>query len=303
MISLILSDVINSPIDLIASGPTVQDPSSPQQCLDLFQKLQIITKVPQSVIELLKHKVNSSYMTRQADQNVNNAQNVIVGSNKIAMNAAFNYAKELGYNPHILTLSLEGTSLKAGTLFANLAHFICEIMQNRSNRGHNRNQLTNLEISLIQEGIDKSTIREITQLAADAANEKPVCILAGGETVVDVRGQGRGGRNQEIALAAGLCLDVIAKNNKSMSDKFCVQLLSGGTDGQDGPTDATGAFADVGLIARAQRQSLDAAQFLLDNNSYVFYDKLESGKDHFKIGMTGTNVMDVQVLLIKQVNN
>jgi len=113
----------------------------------------------------------------------------------------------------------------------------------------------------------------------------PACILSGGETTVTLKGQGKGGRNQEFSLAAALEID-------GWKD---LVLLSAGTDGTDGPTDAAGAFADGETIRRGKDEGLDARTFLQENDSYSFFEKLG---DLLITGPTGTNVMDLRIMLI-----
>ncbi len=115
--------------------------------------------------------------------------------------------------------------------------------------------------------------------------KKPACIISGGETTVTIEGKGLGGRNQEFVLAAALDID-------GLND---VVILSGGTDGNDGPTDAAGAFADGTTISRAGKLGLNAYEYLCDNNSYNFFKPLG---DLLITGPTNTNVMDLRVLLI-----
>jgi hydroxypyruvate reductase len=113
----------------------------------------------------------------------------------------------------------------------------------------------------------------------------PACLLSGGETTVTIKGQGLGGRNQEFALAAAL----------RMSDAGKVVLLSAGTDGTDGPTDAAGAFADSSTLSRAAALQLDPGKYLAENDSYHLFERLG---DLYKTGPTNTNVMDLRVLLV-----
>lgn len=113
----------------------------------------------------------------------------------------------------------------------------------------------------------------------------PICILAGGETTVRVTGHGKGGRNQEFAL-------VVAQE---LAGEDCWALLSAGTDGIDGPTDAAGAFVDGHTISRAQAYGLDPAHTLAENDSYHFFMTLG---DLFTPGPTGTNVMDMKIALL-----
>ena len=113
----------------------------------------------------------------------------------------------------------------------------------------------------------------------------PACVISGGETTVTIRGKGLGGRNQEFVLASALEI-------QELKD---VVVLSGGTDGTDGPTDAAGAIADVNTVVRAEQLGLDATAYLEDNDSYHFFEKLE---DLLITGPTNTNVMDLRLILV-----
>ncbi len=117
------------------------------------------------------------------------------------------------------------------------------------------------------------------------SGRRPVCLLSGGETTVTLRGKGLGGRNQEFVLAAIL----------AMGSNGPVTILSAGTDGIDGPTDAAGAIADSTTLARAAALGLDAPRFLENNDSYHFFQPLDA---LLKTGPTGTNVADVRIILI-----
>ncbi len=124
------------------------------------------------------------------------------------------------------------------------------------------------------------------------AGDRPRCLLAGGETTVTVKGTGTGGRNQELALAFAVEIAGIAG----------ISLLSGGTDGTDGPTDAAGAAVDGGTAEKARTAGLDPAAFLGNNDSYSFFSRLDAladEKHHLKTGPTGTNVMDLQIILVE----
>jgi hydroxypyruvate reductase len=119
----------------------------------------------------------------------------------------------------------------------------------------------------------------------------PVCVLAGGETTVTVTGQGRGGRNQECALAMAQALAGLDRH---------IVAASIGTDGIDGPTDAAGALVDPTTIARGRARGLDPDRHLDDNNSYAFFDALG---DLVRTGPTGTNVGDLQIILRRTPNS
>ena len=132
----------------------------------------------------------------------------------------------------------------------------------------------------------------LTELAGMRPGERR-CLLCGGETTVTVRGAGLGGRNQELALAFALEIEGVAG----------VLLLSAGTDGTDGPTDAAGAMVDGTTAALARRVGLDAHRALEDNDSYGFFRLLDAATGaccHYLTGPTGTNVMDVQIVLLNK---
>jgi glycerate 2-kinase len=136
------------------------------------------------------------------------------------------------------------------------------------------------EIARVHSGIAKE-IR-----ATGRPVKTPACVISGGEPTVTIRGKGLGGRNQEFALAAAL--DIAGLQN--------VVILSAGTDGTDGPTDAAGAIADGTTLARAQALGLNAPAFLANNDSYRFF---EATGDLIKTGPTGTNVADIQLVLVR----
>jgi glycerate 2-kinase len=128
------------------------------------------------------------------------------------------------------------------------------------------------------------------ELGAMQPNERR-CLLCGGETTVVVRGSGKGGRNQEFALVFGLGIESWQG----------VSMLSAGTDGTDGPTDAAGAMVDGSTITQAKKLGLDPLSYLANNDSYAFFRQLDSASGthcHFKTGPTGTNVMDIQIVLL-----
>jgi len=148
--------------------------------------------------------------------------------------------------------------------------------------------------TMILSTVIQGEAREVARVHAAIAREiavsgrpvaRPACVISGGETTVTIRGKGLGGRNQEFALAAAI--EIAGLRN--------AVILSAGTDGIDGPTDAAGAIADGTTIARAQALGLDASEFLANNDSYSFFEPLG---DLIKTGPTGTNVADIQLILV-----
>jgi glycerate kinase len=254
VITLILSDVLGDPIDIIASGPTVPDMSTKRDCLEIIERLEAGRDLPVNVVKYLNSENHG-----EESLDFSHVNNIIIGNNTVAIDGASLMARELGYDVIIHDTSVTGEARDIGKRYATLG-------------------ISSVETPQLSVGMkDKS--------------KKPVCILGAGETTVSVRGKGRGGRNQELALAAAI------EMNESPCEEHRL-LLSAGTDGQDGPTPAAGAYAFPKLVTMATAQGLDAMTYLKNNDSFSFYSRFENGKYLVNTGLTGTNVMDLQVLLL-----
>ncbi|QVL32795.1 DUF4147 domain-containing protein [Telmatocola sphagniphila] len=241
LISLIVSDVIGDPLDVIASGPTyLPDATTAKNSpLEILARKGLLEQVPPRVIEVLKSK--SGRLEQQAPQA--EIRNVILGNNQKALAAAAITAQGMGFHTLNLGSFLEGDTQGLARVHLSLARSI---------------QINGLPLP------------------------SPACLISGGETTVDLRGtSGKGGRNQEFVLAAL----TFAKSLRGLT------VLSGGTDGEDGPTDAAGALADEETAA------IHAEEYLRQHNSYEFFEKAGG---LLKTGLTETNVMDLRVLLIDQ---
>ncbi len=245
VLTLILSDVIGDDLDVIGSGPTVPDRSTFADARAILEKYGIQRSVPREVRERLS--TNAPETPKPGDKIFESVQNLIVGSNRLAVDAAANEARALGYRTMILSTFIEGETRDAARVHAAIAKEI------------------------------RATGRPV---------KPPACVISGGETTVTIRGKGLGGRNQEFALAAAI--DIAGLKNAA--------ILSAGTDGSDGPTDAAGAFADGATLERANALGLDAHKFLADNDSYHFFERLG---DLIKTGPTGTNVADIRLILLR----
>lgn len=247
LISLVLSDVVGDKFTSIGSGPATADPTIFQQALNVLDKYSLPLKVPQSVLEHLKAGVNGEIQETPKPEDPVFKRNIecIIGSNKLALQTAEEAARCLGYNAVILSSEITGEARVVGKKLAGEIKKIC---------------------------VDNNPVAP------------PAMLLCGGETTVTVKGDGKGGRNQELVLSAALELRGF-KN---------ILVASIGTDGIDGPTDAAGAFADGSTVARGEKLGLDAVECLERNNSYGYFNRLG---DLIRIGPTGTNVMDIQVLI------
>ncbi len=281
VISLILSDIVGDPIDLISSGPTVHDPSTYTDCIRILDHYSITDKVPKAVSEYLKKMATNEGTSSAAERaSFCEVQNLIIGNNKIALKECQIAAESLGFPTITLSTRLDGD---AGDVASSFAAFLYWMMHN--------------EKPDVDFCFDKSLLEKAYTMMK--ANGK-VCILSAGETTVNVKGKGKGGRNQELALATAKYLDSMkrATNAGTIPNDVSYCLLSAGTDGQDGPTPAAGAFCTNNLVTKAITQGLNIDSFLANNGSFDFFKEFDSGNNLFMTGLTGTNVMDIQILLI-----
>ena len=248
VVSLLLSDVIGDDLDVIGSGPTAPDASTFAGAKKVLERYGIYRKVPPAVRRRIEDGIRGKTpeTPKIAAKELTRTQNIVVGSNRLAVDAAAAKARELGFRTLVLSTFLEGETRDAGRMHAAIA-------------------------------------KEIH--ASGRPLRRPACVISGGETTVTIRGKGLGGRNQEFVLAA-------AKDISGLPETV---VLSGGTDGTDGPTDAAGALADGRTLTRAAKLGLDVDACLANNDSYHFFEPLG---DLLKTGPTNTNVMDVRLVLI-----
>jgi hydroxypyruvate reductase len=248
IVSLILSDVIGNNLDVIGSGLTAADSSTYVDARAILQRFGLLERVPQVIRERIERGASGQIEeTPKANHPAfQRTQNVIVGSNDLALDAAADRAKALGYRTLVLSSFIEGETREVARVHAAIA-------------------------------------KEI--IASGRPVRRPACVISGGETTVTLKGSGNGGRNQEFALAAAIDIEAMPR----------VVLLSGGTDGTDGPTDAAGALCDGSTVTRARAAGLDPLAYLANNDSYTFFSQVDG---LIKTGPTRTNVMDVRLVLV-----
>ena len=248
ILTLILSDVIGDPLDTIASGPTAPDDSTFVQARNVLDKYALLDKLPGNVLERINAGLNGLVpeTPKRDDPIFDGIHNLVIANNSKAAQAAMSTAEGLGYNPMILSTFIEGEARQVGLMFAGIAQ---------------EEQSSGLPLP------------------------KPAAIIIGGETTVTVNGEGKGGRNQEVALGA-------IHKMKGLN----AVLATLGTDGIDGPTDASGALVDGKSLERAMELGLDPDSFLKENDAYNFFDGLN---DLIFTGPTGTNVNDLSVILVR----
>ncbi|MDO5562332.1 MAG: glycerate kinase [Synergistaceae bacterium] len=231
--SVVLSDIIGDPLDMIASGPAYPDASTCERAVEIVKKYNL--RVTPEIEALLQ---------KETPKSLDNVETQITGSVRQLCKAAEAECIKLGYTPITLTASLCCTACDVGSFLASIA------------KDHQD-------------------------------TDKPLAYIAGGETVVQLTGKGKGGRNQEIALAAAAGIYGLRET----------AVFSIGSDGTDGPTDAAGGYCDDKTKLCLAEQGVDIAAVLADNDAY---HALEKCGGLIKTGATGTNVNDLTVLLIKR---
>ena len=296
ILTCVLSDVIGDPLDLIASGPTIPDDYKDdaknrqgtimtwKDVWKLIEEYDLQQKLPEPVIELLRKGNNGELedTPKASHPTFQNCETVLVGNNQAAVMAAAKKAEDLGYNPVILGTCIEGEAQHVANVYVAMAQ---NLQMQHKQQQENKEQNPYMMASL------------------------PVALIAGGETTVSLptTNTGKGGRNQEIGLAAALTMQKMDMHN--------VILASIGTDGTDGPTDAAGAIVDGGTINQIEKIQknnfndsiqLSGLDALKSHDAYTFFDSGvgdDSVQALVKTGPTGTNVADVCVVLVKPPND
>ncbi|XP_046405661.1 glycerate kinase [Ischnura elegans] len=297
VVTLILSDIVGDPLDLIASGPTAVNGDCKFAPMNIIKKYCLEVKIPRSVLEYIKNPPLSKYPDVEAcikNGQFTHVHNYLIGNNSAALNSIAHEAKNSGYLPFILTSTLEANVRKVAKLYASFAveicKFICSEMTGES-------LIDNLKHVCVSENILLENLPKITggNILSDC---KRICFIFGGETTVEVIGRGLGGRNQELGLTFSLLLSELVGHN-SCCERCNILLLCGGTDGIDGPTDYGGAISYPQQVPLSKMKNIDPMSFLNNNDSTNFYLHLNDGEDLLKMGHTGTNVMDIHILLVE----
>ncbi|XP_018324722.1 glycerate kinase [Agrilus planipennis] len=293
VVSLILSDIVGDSLDSIASGPTTPDWNPSNAAWEIIEKYSLSNTVPDAVKDILLQSDDALGHENGLYENGKFAHvyNLIVGNNRKAACSALKAAKNLGYEAAIISTKIEGLVDNISNQYALLAKHLVDFMQHPENSSK-RNELKLFLKSLQNElGVEDSAIDEI--LSLNFKTPLGICIIGAGEPTVVVKSDGgKGGRNQELTLR--FSLEVNKFNLKSAEISF----LSCGTDGIDGPTDAAGAFGRGNLVQEATEGKICPVEFLLRSDSYTFFSKFNDGMNLIKMGHTGTNVMDIHVMIL-----
>ena len=241
LVSIVISDVIGDPLDVIASGPTTPDPTTFADAIAILKKYDIANKIPYELYRYLLDGAENKHeeTLKTSDEVLLNTTNLIIGTNSLALRIAKDKAESFGYNTRIVTNRLAGD-------VADVADYMNESIQTAG---------------------------------------KHSCLLFAGEPTVKVTGTGLGGRNQHLALLMA----------RLLKDIPGITVLVAGTDGTDGPTDATGAVVDSHTCVNASKLNLHIEQYIQNNDAYHFF-KQAGGM--IITGPTQTNVMDLMIALI-----
>lgn len=249
LFSLLISDVLGDRLDIIASGPTVRSETTPADALRVLEELNLLEESSiMAVVRYLRREAAKPIGQSDVEQSSTSVTHLILANNTTSVDAAGIEAERLGYSHAMLAATkLEGAAEAVGRHLASMA------LRMRDHPG-------------------------------------PNCLISGGEptvTLIDEGRRGKGGRNQQLALAA--------LNSLGDCERIC--LLSGGTDGEDGPTDAAGAIVTEDVVRAAGQKGLDPADYLARNDAYTFF---QQAGGLFITGPTQTNVCDLRVLVVER---
>jgi glycerate 2-kinase len=281
-VSLILSDVVGDDLQSIASGLTVPDRTSYVEALRIVDKYGIGKKLPPGVMALLNAGAAGTVpeTPKPEAECFTRTKNVLLGTNAVALQTAAAEAQKLGYRPIVLTSKVTGEAREIAKFYAALA-------REAAAAGPDNAEASGLAAALTGTAASESGVSGGGGSGV-GIYKKPLCILAGGETTVTLRGAGKGGRNQEMALA------VLAEISALKEAFSGIVFASVATDGNDGPTDAAGAYASAELADRAEGAGLSINEYLTNNDAYTFFAEIDG---LIKTGPTNTNVCDLQILL------
>ncbi|XP_060531272.1 glycerate kinase [Cylas formicarius] len=276
VVSLVLSDVVGDPLDVIASGPTVPNRTTADNAVRILEKYSLYATTSDRVKSALLNQFGEEPVTRFP-----HVTNFVIGNNAIASAAAVKAAACSGFQAVVVSNRVEGTVDDVAKLYATLARKVMEAATADAAKTDLEGFLTRLPWKTEEGAVERVLRWDFSR--------KMLFVFAG-ETTVVVTGGGTGGRNQQLALAFSIAL-----NNAETAD---VSFLSGGTDGIDGPTEAAGAAAYGGMVADCSRQDINPRDYLENNDSHGFYSAFDGGRFLVKVGHTGTNVMDMHLLAV-----
>ncbi|XP_063369099.1 glycerate kinase [Cydia amplana] len=280
VVSLILSDIVGDPLDLIASAPTTENKDDASMALNIIKKYNLFDDLPMSFKTVLSDDKKQQLFPKE------NVKNYLIGTNQLSINAALEEARNLNYLALTLSNIVTGNVKEIAKAYATLAKLVCHLVTGKMNLNEAKAHIGSLNIP----GLNPEIMNQLVKVA-----DKDICLVLGGEITVEVKGTGKGGRNQQLALE----FSALINEMRDDFNKFEIYLLSAGTDGIDGPTDAAGAIGYLNLVVDAKKENLDVTIYLDKNDSYSFYKAFRSDL-HVITGHTNTNVMDIHLMIVKR---
>ncbi|KAF6029692.1 GLYCTK [Bugula neritina] len=311
VISVILSDLPHALSAQVSGGLTSTDSSTPQQALEILQKYHLGEKAPKAVIDLLAKDAQEAKSRKLYEDSPNivfsgpnrrrdtsNTINIVAGTEEIAVRGILQECNELGIPAKNVIQSASNTNTaENGLLLACISQYVTSLLTRRNN-SHTESDIVSVELECIKMGMTKTELKEIARISEDAKNaKKPVCLIFNSEVTVHLRGSGKGGPCQETALATAIYLKQRHRQHEAL--QACdVQLLSIDSDGTDGGTNVAGALANHEQ-AECIVNGKTAQEYLDNNDSFNFYKHLDNGRYHVTTGPTGTDIQNLQILLIR----
>lgn len=250
LIDLVISDVPGDNLHDIGSAPTIPDDSNVQEAIDILQKYKIFENIPEPIRSFLHTKASESRgdIESKPEKHIEEHRTILLGTADKLARKAGKIAEKFGYNIYVPDKPYNGN------------------VKNISK---------------------KLSADAISVLSRNEPVKKPAALIYFGESSVEVKGTGKGGRNQEMALAAAI----------SVEGQHHITFLSMGTDGRDGPTDAAGAISNSETALLARKRGLEPELYLQNNDSYTFFSEMDA---LVKTGPTGNNLMDLQIILVNK---
>lgn len=305
MLGLILSDIVNDPMEYIASGPTIPQLPDDKLALKIIKKYDKMESLPKPVLNHLSQLHLSSAVS--AAPSSTHVHNVLIGNNSMATRSAEKEARSHGCDVVTWSHAVQGEARELGCLYAEIAWDI----MNKKIKGIDITERIKTLTHSLSLSVPHEDIERLYNRVISLQHSNRLCIISGGEPTVTLHGSGKGGRNQELALSFAKHIHHLMQREPETTTKqqekgkeqvkggeSNVSFCSIGTDGQDGPTDAAGAIVNGESWSNALQQGLDPDRFLKENDSYSFFSTAQ-GASHVKLGLTGTNVMDIHILLIE----
>ncbi len=308
VVAFILSDIVGDPVDLIASGPTALSPDlSSDEAFSILNKYGLGGSIGNDVRRALLRSQEPEEATLGATNSkygqyfTDKVRNIVVGNNATVLNGIKKEAALLGHSTVILSRRVDGSVDGVVKVYAELIKLVISLRRCKD-KAYFLSGLKSLPG--LFDADDVPYVGDILGNIADSfdildaycAGKMSLLLICGGEPTVKVRGNGVGGRNQELALRMAVELSRLKCNDRRPIDFDSVFFASIGTDGIDGPTDAAGAIADANLVEDAVKQGLNPSAYLLNNDSYTFFSLFKDGDQLIKCGHTGMNVMDVHII-------